>query len=66
MLAVLFAVLASWFRLKYPHVTIGAVASSAPILQFDYITPWSSFYDGVSQDFKVTKLYASVYIGFKD
>uniref|UniRef100_A0A0E0HU62 Lysosomal Pro-X carboxypeptidase n=1 Tax=Oryza nivara TaxID=4536 RepID=A0A0E0HU62_ORYNI len=25
--------LASWFRLKYPHVTIGAVASSAPILQ---------------------------------
>ncbi|KAF0902847.1 hypothetical protein E2562_019156 [Oryza meyeriana var. granulata] len=44
--------LASWFRLKYPHVTIGAVASSAPILQFDYITPWSSFYDAVSQDYK--------------
>ncbi|CAD6336069.1 unnamed protein product [Miscanthus lutarioriparius] len=48
--------LASWFRLKYPHVTIGAVASSAPILQFDYITPWSSFYDGVSQDFKSESL----------
>jgi lysosomal Pro-X carboxypeptidase len=45
--------LASWFRLKYPHVTIGAVASSAPILQFDYITPWSSFYEAVSQDYKV-------------
>uniref|UniRef100_A0A0E0E4E1 Lysosomal Pro-X carboxypeptidase n=1 Tax=Oryza meridionalis TaxID=40149 RepID=A0A0E0E4E1_9ORYZ len=44
--------LASWFRLKYPHVTIGAVASSAPILQFDYITPWRSFYDAVSQDYK--------------
>ncbi|XP_073002945.1 uncharacterized protein [Typha latifolia] len=44
--------LAAWFRLKYPHVAIGALASSAPILQFDYITPWSSFYDGVSQDYK--------------
>nr|CAB3468562.1 unnamed protein product [Digitaria exilis] len=48
--------LASWFRLKYPHVAIGAVASSAPILQFDYITPWSSFYDAVSQDYKSESL----------
>ena len=54
-----FAVLASWFRLKYPHVAIGALASSAPILQFDHITPWSSFYDAVSQDFKVTKLWST-------
>lgn len=44
--------LAAWFRLKYPHIAIGALASSAPILQFDYITPWSSFYDAVSQDYK--------------
>ncbi|KAJ0984302.1 hypothetical protein J5N97_002658 [Dioscorea zingiberensis] len=44
--------LAAWFRLKYPHVAIGALASSAPILQFDDIVPWSSFYDGVSQDYK--------------
>ncbi|PKA52864.1 putative serine protease EDA2 [Apostasia shenzhenica] len=44
--------LAAWFRLKYPHIAIGALASSAPILQFDDIVPWSSFYDGVSQDFK--------------
>jgi len=44
----------------------GANASSAPVLQFDSITPWSSFYDGVSQDFKVTKLYASLYIGLKE
>ena len=51
-----FTVLAAWFRLKYPHVAIGALASSAPILQFDDITPWSSFYDAVSQDFKVCKL----------
>ncbi|KAG1358947.1 lysosomal Pro-X carboxypeptidase [Cocos nucifera] len=44
--------LAAWFRLKYPHITIGALASSAPILEFDYITPWSSFYDAVSEDYK--------------
>jgi hypothetical protein len=49
----LFAVLASWFRLKYPHIAIGALASSAPILQFDRITPSSSFYDAISQDYKV-------------
>ncbi|CAH9110470.1 unnamed protein product [Cuscuta europaea] len=48
--------LAAWFRLKYPHVAIGALASSAPILQFDNITPWSSFYDAVSQDFKDASL----------
>ena len=30
-----FAVLASWFRLKYPHIALGAVAASAPILYFD-------------------------------
>ncbi|KAK6135600.1 hypothetical protein DH2020_030648 [Rehmannia glutinosa] len=48
--------LAAWFRLKYPHTAIGALASSAPILQFDGITPWSSFYDAVSQDFKDASL----------
>ncbi|CAN6193971.1 unnamed protein product [Urochloa humidicola] len=48
--------LASWFRLKYPHVAIGALASSAPILQFDYITPWSSFYDAITEDYKSESL----------
>lgn len=48
--------LAAWFRLKYPHIATGALASSAPILQFDDITPWSSFYDAVSQDYKVSEL----------
>ncbi|XP_073062532.1 uncharacterized protein [Primulina eburnea] len=48
--------LGAWFRLKYPHIAIGALASSAPILQFDSITPWSSFYDAVSQDFKDASL----------
>uniref|UniRef100_A0A2N9G0J8 Lysosomal Pro-X carboxypeptidase n=1 Tax=Fagus sylvatica TaxID=28930 RepID=A0A2N9G0J8_FAGSY len=48
--------LAAWFRLKYPHIAIGALASSAPILHFDDITPRSSFYDAVSQDFKDASL----------
>ncbi|XP_073222748.1 uncharacterized protein [Cicer arietinum] len=28
-------VLAAWFMLKYPNITIGAMASSAPLLYFD-------------------------------
>ncbi|KAK1614558.1 hypothetical protein QYE76_020075 [Lolium multiflorum] len=43
--------LAGWFRLKYPHVAIGALAASAPVLMFDQITPWTSFYDALSQDY---------------
>jgi lysosomal Pro-X carboxypeptidase len=35
-------VFASWFRLKYPHVALGAVASSPPILCSDDITPANS------------------------
>ncbi|GMY25233.1 lysosomal Pro-X carboxypeptidase [Fagus crenata] len=46
----------TWFRLKYPHIAIGDLASSAPILHFDDITPRSSFYDAVSQDFKDASL----------
>lgn len=46
-------VLAAWMRLKYPHIAIGALASSAPILQFEDIVPPESFYDIVSNDFKV-------------
>ncbi|WCJ23774.1 Lysosomal Pro-X carboxypeptidase [Euphorbia peplus] len=45
--------LAAWMRLKYPHVAIGALASSAPILQFEDIMPPETFNDIVSSDFKV-------------
>ncbi|KAG6682450.1 hypothetical protein I3842_13G142300 [Carya illinoinensis] len=44
--------LASWFRLKYPHVAIGALASSAPILYFDDITPQDGYYCIVTKDFR--------------
>ncbi|XP_024544110.1 lysosomal Pro-X carboxypeptidase [Selaginella moellendorffii] len=44
--------LAAWFRLKYPHIAIGALASSAPILQFENIVPYTTFYDIVSNAFK--------------
>ncbi|KAF5454284.1 hypothetical protein F2P56_023961 [Juglans regia] len=44
--------LAAWMRLKYPHVAVGALASSAPILQFEDIVPPETFYDIVSGAFK--------------
>lgn len=57
-------VLAAWFRLKYPHIAIGALASSAPILNFDNIVPSSSFYDTVSQDFKVCMYISNMVVSF--
>ena len=47
------SVLASWFRLKYPHVALGALASSAPILYFDAITPQNGYLSIVTKDFRV-------------
>ncbi|KAF3455138.1 hypothetical protein FNV43_RR05586 [Rhamnella rubrinervis] len=44
--------LASWFRLKYPHIALGALASSAPILYFDNITPQNGYYSIVTKDFR--------------
>ncbi|KAL5708615.1 lysosomal Pro-Xaa carboxypeptidase [Ranunculus cassubicifolius] len=44
--------LASWFRLKYPHVAMGALGSSAPILYFEELTPIDQFFVTISNDFK--------------
>ncbi|EOY08370.1 Alpha/beta-Hydrolases superfamily protein isoform 2 [Theobroma cacao] len=44
--------LATWFRLKYPHIVIGALASSAPILNFENITSPYSFNNIITQDFR--------------
>ncbi|WJX72126.1 lysosomal Pro-Xaa carboxypeptidase [Trifolium repens] len=44
--------LASWFRLKYPHLAIGALASSAPILFMDDMIQPNAYMDAVSKDFK--------------
>lgn len=50
-------VLAAWMRLKYPHLSVGALASSAPVLQFEDIVPPETFYDIVSNVFKVRILH---------
>ncbi|XP_050282081.1 uncharacterized protein LOC126722960 [Quercus robur] len=44
--------LAAWFRLKYPHIAMGALASSAPILYFDDIVPQNSYDVVVTKDFQ--------------
>ncbi|KEH24168.1 lysosomal pro-X carboxypeptidase-like protein [Medicago truncatula] len=44
--------LAAWFRMKYPHVAIGALASSAPILQFDDLVSPYAFDNIITQDFR--------------
>ncbi|KAJ4837390.1 hypothetical protein Tsubulata_029287 [Turnera subulata] len=46
--------LAAWFRLKYPHVALGALASSAPILYFDSIIPPEGYFTVMTKDFKET------------
>ncbi|KAG6585991.1 Lysosomal Pro-X carboxypeptidase, partial [Cucurbita argyrosperma subsp. sororia] len=42
------------WKLKYPHIALGALASSAPILYFDNITPQDGYYSIVSKSFKET------------
>jgi lysosomal Pro-X carboxypeptidase len=45
--------LAAWMRIKYPHIVMGAVASSAPILSFYGLVDPYAFYDRMTDDFKV-------------
>lgn len=44
--------LAAWFRMKYPHIVHGALAASAPILQFGDITPCNVYSQIVSSVFE--------------
>ncbi|CAM8897982.1 unnamed protein product [Rhodiola kirilowii] len=44
--------LAAWMRLKYPHLVLGALASSAPLLYFDGVTPKDGYDKVLSRDFK--------------
>ncbi|XP_010246130.1 PREDICTED: lysosomal Pro-X carboxypeptidase-like [Nelumbo nucifera] len=44
--------LAAWFRLKYPHVVVGALASSSPILNFEDLTSPYGFNSIITNDFR--------------
>ncbi|NWS53083.1 PCP carboxypeptidase, partial [Chunga burmeisteri] len=44
--------LAAWLRMKYPHAVVGALASSAPIWQFDDSVPCSAYFSIVTNDFR--------------
>ncbi|KAL9682705.1 hypothetical protein QQ045_014511 [Rhodiola kirilowii] len=44
--------LAAWMRLKYPHLVLVALASSAPLLLFDGVTPEDGYVKVLSRDFK--------------
>ncbi|XP_007537171.2 lysosomal Pro-X carboxypeptidase [Erinaceus europaeus] len=44
--------LAAWFRMKYPHMVVGALAASAPIWQFEDMVPCDGFMNIVTTDFR--------------
>ncbi|XP_071449372.1 lysosomal Pro-X carboxypeptidase [Hetaerina americana] len=44
--------LAAWFRMKYPYIVDGAIAASAPVLQFTGMVPCEAFARIITSDFK--------------
>ncbi|XP_042013998.1 lysosomal Pro-X carboxypeptidase-like [Salvia splendens] len=59
--------LATWFRLKYPHIAIGALASSAPVLYLDDVVE-DGYFSVVTKDFKEASLscYESIKTSWDD
>lgn len=43
--------LSAWFRVKYPHVVVGAISSSAPVAQFEGLTSPYDFNLIATKDF---------------
>jgi lysosomal Pro-X carboxypeptidase len=43
--------LAAWIRMKYPHIVLGSLASSAPILQFTGVTDCAAYSNIVTRTF---------------
>lgn len=54
--------LASWMRMKYPHVIQGALAASAPILFFPGVASPYAFNDYVTRDFAASNASCPVNI----
>ncbi|XP_074266491.1 uncharacterized protein LOC141589765 [Silene latifolia] len=46
------AVLAAWFRIKYPNIVDGALASSTPVFDSEDLAPENEYCSIVSRDFK--------------
>ncbi|EFN88584.1 Lysosomal Pro-X carboxypeptidase [Harpegnathos saltator] len=46
--------LSAWMRMKYPHIVQGAIAASAPILQFTGIVKCEAFARIVTSDFRAS------------
>ncbi|XP_059664417.1 uncharacterized protein LOC132310234 [Cornus florida] len=44
--------LATWLRLRYPHVALGALASSAPVVNFHGLLSYNGYRTIVSKDYK--------------
>ncbi|XP_031243250.1 lysosomal Pro-X carboxypeptidase isoform X1 [Mastomys coucha] len=51
--------LAAWFRMKYPHIVVGALAASAPIWQLDGMVPCGEFMKIVTKDFEKSGPYCT-------
>ncbi|XP_050302023.1 lysosomal Pro-X carboxypeptidase-like [Anthonomus grandis grandis] len=44
--------LAAWLRMKYPHIVLGAIAASAPLLQINNLDICESFYRVVTDAYR--------------